>query len=151
MEMISDCGDFLQQRLVDEYNRLLHSGFAETGWHDTFFKLLPKTCNLKEPANWRPIAILNVSYKLMARMVYNRLHMTLEKHQPDEQFGFRPKRSTTDALLILEHVVGTSVKCNADLWFASLDLRKAFDRILWPHLFEKRLMNKRCLGLTNPC
>ena len=49
--------------------------------------------------------------------------------------GFRRKRSTEDALLILENVIGKSLEFNTPLWFASLDLKKAFDKIEWPQLF----------------
>ena len=46
------------------------------------------------------------------------------------------KTSTEDALYILEEVIAKSLDQHVPLYFASLDLRKAFDRIEWPYLFE---------------
>lgn len=53
--------------------------------------------------------------------------------------GFMPARSAEDASLILESVIGKSIGFNMPLFFASLDLKKAFDRILWPQVFEALL------------
>ena len=49
--------------------------------------------------------------------------------------GFMPARSTEDALLILETAISKAIEYHMPLFFASLDLKKAFDRILWPQLF----------------
>ena len=79
---------------------------------------------------------MRVCYKIFARIIYNRIQPGLEACQSDEQMGFRPNRSTEDALLILENVIGKSIEFNTPLWFASLDLKKAFDKIEWPQLFH---------------
>ena len=105
-------------------------------WRETFFVLLPKTGNLDDPSNWRPIAVLWTCYKISARVIYNRLRGQLDAQQSEEQMGFRSRRSTTDALLVLETVTAKSFEFKMPLWLASLYLKKAFDRIEWPQLFR---------------
>jgi hypothetical protein len=68
--------------------------------------------------------------------VHNRIRNTLDEQQADDQMGFRSKRGTDDALIVLESVVGKCIEFNIPLWFVSLDLRMAFDRIEWPQLFS---------------
>ena len=80
--------------------------------------------------------ILSTCYKIFAKVIYKRLRRSLQAQQAPEQFGFMPNRSTQDALFILEAVISKSIDKHAPLWFASLDLRKAFDRVEWPHLFN---------------
>ena len=41
---------------------------------------------------WRPSAILNITYKILALLVYNILRATLDQAQSGERFGFRAKR-----------------------------------------------------------
>ena len=98
--------------------------------------MLPKSGDLSNPSNWRPIAILKVTYKIFARVLHGRLKHQLYQEQSDEQMGFMPARSTEDALLVLETVISKAIDYHVPLFFASLDLKKAFDRILWPQLFE---------------
>ena len=75
-------------------------------------------------------------YKIFARIIYNRLRGGLDAQQSEEQMGFRPSRSTEDACLILEEAIGKSFEFKMPLWFACLDLSKAFDKIEWKHLFH---------------
>ena len=60
----------------------------------------------------------------------------MEKEQSDDQFGFREKRRIEDVFSILENVVGKTNEWNLPLWMVSIDLRKAFDRILHVPLFD---------------
>ena len=69
-------------------------------------------------------------------MLHFRLCPILEAHQSDDQFGFRAKRRIDDEFIILESVITKSMEFNMPLWMASLDLRKAFDRIEFKSLFE---------------
>ena len=136
LEMIIDAGSPLQNCLAHAYNGIIRTGEMDPEWKNTFFTLLPKKGDLTNPGNWRPIAVRRVCYKIFARIIYNRIQPGLEACQSDEQMGFRRKRSTEDALLILENVIGKSLEFNTLLWFASLDLKKAFDKIEWPQLFH---------------
>ena len=92
--------------------------------------------DLKDASNWRPIAILPILYKIFARLLYQRLQPILEMEQSDDQFGFREKRRIEDVFSILENLVGKTNEWNLPLWMASIDLRKAFDRILHVPLFD---------------
>ena len=68
-------------------------------------------------------------------MPHNRLTSLLDTRQSADQFGFRPGVGVEHALLVLETVIGKSMDWNFDLWMASLDLRKAFDKIEYDSLF----------------
>ena len=50
--------------------------------------------------------------------------------------GFRPKYSVDDAFVIYESFLAKSLEWNIPLYCASLDLRKAFDRIEYSVLFS---------------
>ena len=59
------------------------------------------------------------------------------------------ERGTDDALIIVESIISKSIEVNAPLWFASLDLRKAFDRIEWPQLFQ--VLSEQKLPIEYQC
>ena len=55
---------------------------------------LCKKGNVEDPANYRPIALLNTIYKIYASIIQIRLANGLDDSLWETQFGFRKKRST---------------------------------------------------------
>ena len=53
--------------------------------------------DLSDVNNWRPIAILDVAYKVFAKMLYNRIFPLMNDYQCGEQMGFQPSCGTDDA------------------------------------------------------
>ena len=69
-------------------------------------------------------------------LLLNRLAPFLEHEQPADQLGFRRGLGIDDAMVVLENVCGKCLAWESDIWFASLDLQKAFDRIEHDSLFQ---------------
>ena len=89
-EMITYGSDLLHQRLADRYSQMLRQGTFEPDWYRTVLTMLPKSGDLTDPGNWRPIAVLRTLYKLMSRMLLHRLQPILGAQQSVDQVGFRP-------------------------------------------------------------
>ena len=134
--MIKNAGVPFLLVLVDMYNSVLSTGTTPPNWHTTIFRMLPKSGDLSNANSWRPIAVLPILYKIFSRLIYARIHPILEKSQSNDQFGFRIDRRIDDVFGILENVIGKTSEWNLPLWIASLDLRKAFDRVLHRPLLE---------------
>ena len=98
--------------------------------------MLPKKGNLNDPANYRPIALLPILYKLFSKMLYNRIMPHLNARQSDDQCGFRPGCWLEDGFAIYEGIVGNAIEFNLDIWICSIDSQKAFDRIAYASLFQ---------------
>ena len=86
-------------------------------------------------SNWRPIAILKVTYKIFSKMLCSRLQPLHESYQSPDQVGVRPHRGTDHAFAVFDTICGKSVEWKCNLWFASLDVKKAFDRMEHNALF----------------
>ena len=80
----------LHQRLAETYNHMLRQGTFEPDWYHTVLTMLPKSGDLTDPGNWRPIAVLRTLYKLMSKMLLHRLQPMLDAQQSADQFGSRP-------------------------------------------------------------
>ena len=87
VEMIKYSDSFFQSTLLNYFNDILTTGKVPLNWHVTLFSMLPKSGDLKNPSNWRPIAILPILYKIFAKMLYYRLYPILDQYQPDDQFS----------------------------------------------------------------
>ena len=142
IEMIKHAGLPFLEVLLQMYNSILETGNTPPNWHVIIFRMLPKNGDLTDVNNWRPIAVLPILYKIFSKLVYSRIHQILESNQSDDQFVFRKDRRIDDVFGILENIVGKTSEWNLPLWIASLDLRKAFDRILHQPLFRTLRLQK---------
>jgi len=94
-------------------------------------KVIPifKSGDALNPSNYRPISLLSTFSKILEKIVYTRLYSYLDENSllSKQQFGFRPKHSTTHPMsLILNHVThALNTKNHTLLIFC--DLKKAFD------------------------
>ena len=110
------------------------------------FKMLPRPGDPADAQNWRPIAVLNVMCKIVAKMLLHRARATLDQAQSEDQVGFRQGLRVEEAFAVLETLQDTAEADSLPLWFASLDLWKAFDRVEW-HALRRALLLQ---GLGGP-
>ena len=82
-------------------------------------------------SNYRPISLLSIFNKLLEKLMYNRIISFLEKFSIlyNNQFGFRSKHSTTQALLLLTDKIQRSIDKGMFCSGIFLDLCKAFDTV----------------------
>lgn len=82
--------------------------------------------------DWRPIALCNVLYKLVAKFLANRLKKNLHKCIFENQSAFVPERSILDNAMIdieVVHHMKVSKKVRDKNVPLKLDISKAYDRI----------------------
>lgn len=92
-----------------------------------------------DPSNYRPISLLTIIAKLLEKVIKHRLSKFLEENNllANNQFGFRQKRSTEDAVIQLTDTVASSLDKGERCIGVFLDLKKAFDTVSIPLLLKK--------------
>lgn len=112
-------------------------------FNNTNLVLIPKkdnACNMKD---FRPIALCNVLYKILAKVLANRLKLILPGLITENQSAFLPGHSIIDNVLIaLEVLHRMKIKLGrSDGEVAlKLDISKAYDRLDW-NFFWHRIKN----------
>ena len=89
-----------------------------------------KTGDMNSPGAYKPICLLNEVGKLFERIVLNRLTEHLQR--PDlhgQQYGFRPGKSTIDAINRLKCIVEETTRRNGLALAVSVDIINAFNTI----------------------
>uniref|UniRef100_A0A8C5QAN6 Reverse transcriptase domain-containing protein n=2 Tax=Leptobrachium leishanense TaxID=445787 RepID=A0A8C5QAN6_9ANUR len=86
--------------------------------------------------NYRPISLLNNDMKLLARVLANRLKRYMPQLINPDQVGFIPGREARDATIRIINTIAHSKRMARPLLLLSTDAEKAFDRVLWPYLFQ---------------
>ncbi|XP_019163544.1 PREDICTED: uncharacterized protein LOC109159890 [Ipomoea nil] len=107
------------------------------GFNDAYVTLIPKKSSPTTMGDLRPIALCNVIYKVLSKMLANRLKEVLDKVISPSQSAFLPGRLITDNALIASEVIHylNRKRQGIDGWCAlKLDVAKAYDKMEWEFL-----------------
>jgi hypothetical protein len=115
----------------------LNGGVFHDDINETFIALIPKIKNPTHITKFRPISLCNVIYKLIAKVLANRLKKVLGTIISPNQSAFIPGRLITDNIIIafeVLHTMDTRLKGAEGYMALKLDMSKAYDRVEWNFL-----------------
>jgi hypothetical protein len=95
-------------RFVTEFHR---NGKLTKGINSTFIALIPKVDNLRRLNDFRPISLVGSLYKIVAKLLANRLKMVIGSVVSDSQTAFVQDRQILDGILIANEVVDEARRC----------------------------------------
>ncbi|KAM0735271.1 LINE-1 retrotransposable element ORF2 protein [Formica fusca] len=128
-EMLKAGGEILEKALLILLNKCLDEGRIPDSWQNAEVILLFKKGDCTNMENYRPISLLSIFYKLLTKIITNRLSQRLDFYQPVEQAGFRKGYSTIDHIQAVRTLVEKCTEYNVPLHLAFVDYQKAFDSI----------------------
>ena len=97
----------------------------------TFLALIPKISNPSNTGHFRPISLCSTLFKIIAKIMANRLRPLLDKIISPFQSTFIPGRSIHDNILLTHEILHKFKQLKSkQAWFAlKIDIEKADDRL----------------------
>ncbi|CAJ2644561.1 unnamed protein product [Trifolium pratense] len=115
----------------------LERGYFPSSLNETNICLIPKCDNPTSMKDLRPISLCNVLYKIVSKVLANRLKLCLDKCVSQEQSAFVEGRSILDnALIAIEviHAMKRKTKGYRGELALKIDISKAYDKVDWGFL-----------------
>jgi hypothetical protein len=97
--------------------------------------LIPKTPGADTIENFRPIALANFQFKIITKILADRLSQIAPTIISSHQRGFIPGRNISDCVIVTSEAINVlSKKCFAGNIAMKIDIKKAFDSLNWDFL-----------------
>jgi len=99
--------------------------------------LIPKSTHSSSVHDFRPISCCNVTYKVISKILANRLAPLLSSLVDQAQSAFIQGRNMVDNIHLAQELLSKyNRKRVSPRWLAKVDIRKAYDSVCWKFMKE---------------
>nr|GFC33266.1 RNA-directed DNA polymerase, eukaryota, reverse transcriptase zinc-binding domain protein [Tanacetum cinerariifolium] len=110
-----------------------HASFP-TGCNSSFIALIPKTLNQKSVGEYRPISLIGSIYKVVMKILANRLSTVIAEFISNVQTAFLPNREILDCPFIINELLARCHQKKHSAMVFKIDFAKVYDSIRWDYL-----------------
>jgi hypothetical protein len=96
--------------------------------------LLPKCTEAVRIQQYRPICLLNVSFKIFTKVLTNRLTSVAHRVIQPTQMAFIPGRNIMEGVVVLHEMIHELHRKKQNGVIFKIDFKKAYDKVKWPFM-----------------
>ncbi|XP_052622513.1 uncharacterized protein LOC128127842 [Lactuca sativa] len=124
----------MKDDVFDFVKQFEKSGYIAPGCNSSFITLIPKTSDPLNLGDYRPISLIGCMYKIIAKLLANRLKQVLGSVVDEVQSAYIEGRNILDGPLIMNEVLSWAKRSNKKIFMFKVDFEKAFDSVNWNYL-----------------
>lgn len=149
--------DLLGRDITRFCDSFIQSGQLPKICNKTQIVMIPKKTKPETMGDLRPISLCNILYKIVAKVLANRLKPILGELISESQSAFVPGRLISDNIMVafeIHHYLKRKTQGKNGFMAAKLDLSKAYDRVEWNFLWailEKMGFPAKWIDLIKVC
>ncbi|GKD16416.1 putative RNA-directed DNA polymerase, eukaryota, reverse transcriptase zinc-binding domain protein [Tanacetum coccineum] len=110
------------------------NGFIPRGCNSSFIALVPKVQDALHISDFRPISLIGCQYKVIAKVLANRLLQVVNSVVSEVQSAYIKGRQIIDRPLMVNEIINWASKKNKQLFLFKVDFEKAFESLDWRFL-----------------
>ncbi|GKV49617.1 hypothetical protein SLEP1_g56358 [Rubroshorea leprosula] len=144
----------IKEDFINFFSEFHRNGKLVRGLNSSFIALIPKKLNVGGLKDYRPISLLGCVYKLLAKVLANRLKSVIAEIVSETQSAFVGGRQLVDSVLVLNEVVDEIKRKKQPAFVFKADFKKAYDCVDWSFLdwmMERLGFGKKWRGWIREC
>ena len=124
------CWQVIQDDIMGFFEEVYEQGQFESSLNATFLALIPKKNDARNIRDYRPIALIGSVYKLLSKVLANRLKEVLDDLISESQNAFVGGQQMLDSVLIANEYLDSRIRRQPGV-ICKLDIEKAYDHVNW--------------------
>nr|GEZ79698.1 RNA-directed DNA polymerase, eukaryota, reverse transcriptase zinc-binding domain protein [Tanacetum cinerariifolium] len=126
--------DLIESDVVAAVKSFFESGIFYKGCNSSFIALIPKIPNAKFVKDFRQICLIGSLYKIISKVLANRLVLVLDDLVNEVQSAFVADKQILDGPFILNEVYQWCKAKRKQSFVLKIDFEKAYDSVRWDYV-----------------
>jgi hypothetical protein len=135
-ELLKELGETAIKALCNMCNKIWVNGVWPKDWVNSIFIPLHKKGSTKKCENYRTLALISHSSKVLLYIIKDRLSSYLGWQIPNEQAGFVKGKGTREQILNIRQLIEKCREFQTPAVLCFIDYKKAFDFVNWDYLWK---------------
>ena len=140
IELIKAAGEGITKEITTLCNLIWEKEEWPKEWGKSIFIPIFKKGDARECENYRTIALISHTSKILLKIIHKRMESMIERELPKSQAGFRKRRGTRDHIANLRWILERQREYGQEVHLCFIDYSKAFDCVnhdlMWKTLRE---------------
>ncbi|GJY70863.1 putative RNA-directed DNA polymerase [Tanacetum coccineum] len=128
--------EIIKDDIIAYVKEFENTAYIPRGCNSSFITLIPKIDDPLTIGEFRPISLIGCQYKIIAKILANRLSLVIPSVIGEVQMAYIKGRQIIDGPLIVDEIISWAKKYKKRLMFLKVDFEKAFDSLNWSFLFS---------------
>ena len=129
MAFFHHCWRVVENDVMDFFYFFHQHSVFEPSLDASFLTLIPKKCNAVNIKDFCPISLVGNVYKLLSKVLANRLKAVLDNLISETQNSYVSGRQILDSMLIANKCLDSRLKSRLAGVVCKLDIEKAYDHV----------------------